>query len=303
MKSPFKFLASLLILLLVVSCNNVSKEKTSKDFPNQELPSHDEKKVSNKFIGKTYSRSSTNSFGYQTQTFSFEKNGKGTFISSHSTEVPIAIQRKYNRYSNAINHEDRGELFWEIIDGEIHINYTYHASDGVVTREKAIFDYDEVKNKLISTEYDSEVYLCVSTNKSEIDRNDEYNSNVEDETIEGDGPTVSIEDSPEDYFGEIWRNGERHYISEDRKSMYQIRSDIDNENNLIIDYSAFGEDWSSDSKNFIQKGNIVTIQVDNLIFTEYWDKRLEVKDNASGEIQVYKVWYRPGNYKWRSGRK
>jgi hypothetical protein len=85
--------------------------------------------------------------------------------------------------------------------------------------------------------------------------------------------------------------------------MYQIRSDIDNENNLIIDYSAFGEDWSSDSKNFIQKGNIVTIQVDNLIFTEYWDKRLEVKDNASGEIQVYKVWYRPGNYKWRSGRK
>ncbi len=289
MKSQFKFLAPLLILLLVASCNNVSKEETSKDFPNQELPSNDEKKVSNKFIGQTYSRSSKDSFGQQTQTFSFEKNGKGNFAVGWTVYGKI--------------HDDQGDLFWEIIDGEIHISYSYHASNGDVTREKAIFEYDEVKNKLISTEYDSEVYSCVSTNKSEIDRNDEYNSNVEDETIEGDGPTVSIEDSPEDYFGEIWRNGERHYISEDRKSMYQIRSDLDNENNLIIDYSAFGEDWSSDSKNFIQKGNIVTIQVDNSIFTEYWDKRLEVKDNASGEIQVYKVWYRPGNYKWRSGRK
>ena len=289
MKSPFNFLAPLLILLLVASCNNETENKASNDFPNQALPSQDEKKVSNKFIGQTYSRRSKDSFGHQTQTFSFEKNGKGNFA------VGWTVYGKF--------HDDQGELFWEIIDGEIHINYTYRASDGVVTREKAIFDYDEVKNKLISTEYDSEVYSCISTNKSEMNSNDENNSNVEDETIEGDGPTVSIEDSPEDYFGETWRNGERHYISEDRKSMYQIRSDLDNENNLIIDYSAFGEDWSSDPKNFIHKGNIVSIKVDNLIFTEYWDKRLEVKDNATGEIQVYKVWYRSGNYNWRSGRK
>ena len=153
MKSPFKFLASLLILLLFVSCNNETENKASNDFPNQALPSQDEKKVSNKFIGQTYSRSSKDSFGHQTQTFSFEKKGKGNFA------VGWTVYGKF--------HDDQGELFWEIIDGEIHINYTYRASNGDVTREKAIFEYDEVKNKLISTEYDSEVYSCISTNKSE----------------------------------------------------------------------------------------------------------------------------------------
>jgi hypothetical protein len=121
-----------------------------------------------KFIGQTYSRSSNDSFGNTKETFSFEKNGKGTFVSSHSTQVPLNIQRKYNSYSNPVNYEDRGNISWEIINGEIYVYYSYHASDGMVSREKAIFKYDEVQNRLISTIYDSVILKCVSAKSSKV---------------------------------------------------------------------------------------------------------------------------------------
>jgi hypothetical protein len=159
-------------LVTLYACNGSSKIDESDKMSNQEVTTKDEIKVSMMFIGQTYSRSSNDSFGNTKETFSFEKNGKGAFVSSHSTQVPLNIQRKYNKYSNQVNYEDRGHISWEIINGEIYVYYSYHASDGVVSREKAIFKYDEVQNRLISTEYDSVILNSVSSKSSKVVDND-----------------------------------------------------------------------------------------------------------------------------------
>ncbi len=265
----------------MIACNNSTIDKETPEISEQENPSEIEQSVSTNFIGQTYSRKANDSFGNTTETFSFKENGQGNFV------VGWTVYSKY--------HEDYGTFSWKIIDGEIHVYYTYHASDGVVSHEERAYKYDEGKNKLFSTEYDSEVFSCVSSS-SKSENISESNSDNEYEDYYGDEPPVPLDESPEEYFESSWREGERHYISKDRSEMYQISTDIENENNLIIDYAAFGDGWSSESRKFTKKGNIITIKVDDLIFSEYWDNRLEVKDITSGEIKMFDVWYRPRNY-------
>jgi hypothetical protein len=137
------------LICFCLSCNNMPSEKESNNFPNQELAEQNEKKVSNKFIGQTYSQSTTDSFGGQSKTFLFQNNGTGQFLVSWTV---------YGKY-----HQDQGELLWEIIDGEIQLNYTYNASDGVVSKEEELFEYDEENNRLVSTEYKSVILKCVSS--------------------------------------------------------------------------------------------------------------------------------------------
>lgn len=153
-----KIILPIFLISFLFSCNNIQKEKESNDFPKQELHSKEAKYISKKFIGQAYRLKSDDSFGQQTQTFVFEKNGQGHFT------VNWTVYGKY--------HEDKGELFWKVIDDEIHLNYTYRSSDGIVSNEKEIFEYDEVKNQLVSTRSRSEIFNCVSSKvklKNEIE--------------------------------------------------------------------------------------------------------------------------------------
>jgi hypothetical protein len=185
------FFSLIVISFVLIACVNSAEENKSSKIAEQENPSEIEQSVSTNFIGQSYSRKETNSFGNTVETFSFENNGVGNYYCSWVTEIPKDIQKKYNMNRPSKYHEDSGALTWKIIDGEIHVYYTYHASDGVVSHEERAYKYDEGNNKLFSTEYDSEVFSCVSSNKNKsIDENsideEEYNRQREQEEYESD---------------------------------------------------------------------------------------------------------------------
>jgi hypothetical protein len=117
--------------------------------------------VSKKFIGQTYSHTSNSSFGYETITFSFEENGRGTFVQSHLTQVPLEIQRKYNRYSNSRRHKDSGNIFWRITKGKIQVDYIYKSSDGVSSDAKEVLVFDENRNVLLDDNDNTTIYKPV----------------------------------------------------------------------------------------------------------------------------------------------
>jgi hypothetical protein len=205
------------------------------------------------------------------------------------SNTPFDCKFKFKFMEDRVKIDTENEFNCQFGGNGVSVNYTFYKKSSKIP-SKFTNNTDET---FLFEEIDVKTYYGRNNGNSNYAME---NSLDEYEDYYGDGPPVPLHESPEEYFESSWREGERHYISKDRSEMYQISSDVDNENNLIIEYAAFADWWSSESRKFTKKGNIITIKVDDLIFSEYWDNRLEVKDITSGEIKMFDVWYRPRNY-------
>jgi hypothetical protein len=140
-----------------------------------------EDKVSMDFIGQTYRHTSSGSAGNGTLTFSFEENGTGNFFESLFVQIPIDIQKKYNRYYPPTHHEDSGTISWSIVGDKIYVYYTYTDTDGVSNREKLILRYDDKRNIMYHYNDNTTVYKSVSTKSGNNQESNGYNESSEND--------------------------------------------------------------------------------------------------------------------------
>jgi hypothetical protein len=165
------FLTAFLFILSIIinfGCkNDVSIQPRNSD---KKIEINDTKmKVDTKFINQTYFNNSDDNFGKVFQSFSFSENGKGTFVNRWS------VYKK--------QHEDSGPFSWKISDGEIHISYYYHSSDGFKTEEKHDLVYNSNKNQFISISDNQKVFIPLLNNTSNYNGNEQATWKIEKQKL------------------------------------------------------------------------------------------------------------------------